>query len=304
MEKTQFTMSQAKEGYFLNAAARGLSEHTLSDYENTINKFIAFVGEDTPISQITVGQVTEFMGSFPDLSKKTRLNYHTGLSALWKWAIGEKLTAENVVRAIQAPKPEVRKIVPFTEAELKLMLGALEKSKPYSRPGKKISDHSIPGADRNRAILLLLLDTGMRATELCDIKIKDVNNRNHRIMVMGKGAKERQVQFSARTGQAIWPNYQPNDSLFTTHDGQPMDKDSLRHLIDRIGERAKVDDVHPHRFRHTFAIQYLRNGGDPYTLQMLLGHSTMEMVRRYLAIAQADLEAAHRKASPVDNWRL
>jgi integrase/recombinase XerD len=137
-----------------------------------------------------------------------------------------------------------------------------------------------------------------------------VDNRNHRILVLGKGTKERQVQFSARTGQAIWrylasrPDAGPTDPLFATQDGYPMDRDNLRHVIERIGERAKIDDVHPHRFRHTFAIQFLRNGGDPFTLQMLLGHSTMDMVKRYLALAQTDLEAAHRKASPVDHWRL
>jgi site-specific recombinase XerD len=310
MQKTQFTMSQAKEGFFLNAAARGLSEHTLSDYENTINKFIMFVDEDTPIAQVTTRQVTEFLASFPKLSNKTLLNYHTGLSAMWTWAIAEKLTTENVVRAITPPKPEIRKIIPFTENEMKLMLGALEKSRPYTRPGKKLSDHSLPSGDRSRAILLLLLDTGLRASELCEATIQQVDNRNHRILVLGKGAKERLVQFSSRTGQAMWryltsrPDAGPTDPLFATQDGHPMDRDNLRHVIERIGERAKIDDVHPHRFRHTFAIQFLRNGGDPFTLQMLLGHSTMDMVKRYLALAQTDLEAAHRKASPVDHWRL
>lgn len=83
-----------------------------------------------------------------------------------------------------------------------------------------------------------------------------------------------------------------------------MSRDVLYRLLRRIGERGQVANVHPHRFRHTFAITYLRNGGDIFTLQTLLGHSTLDMVRHYARIAECDTERVHEIASPVDNWRL
>jgi integrase/recombinase XerD len=75
-------------------------------------------------------------------------------------------------------------------------------------------------------------------------------------------------------------------------------------MFQGIGKRAGVANVHPHRFRHTFAIQYLKNGGNAYTLQHMLGHSTLETVKIYLKLAQVDVDQMHRRASPVDNWRL
>ena len=303
------TFSQTVEGYLLAAHARHLSPNTLNDYTNTYRKFLNFLESDPPFEEITTHQVERFLAN-QTVSKKTILNYHTDLSALWTWAIEAGLVQENILHKVERPKPEKKSIVPYSEEDVKIMLGAISRSKSYTRPGKRASCHSIIHAERNRAIILLLLDSGLRATELCELQINHVDLPNRRMTVMGKGSKERTVPFSARTGQALWRylTQRKDDSagerLFVTRDGRPMNRDQLLKALRSIGRRAGIPKVTVHRFRHTFAVSYLRNGGDAYSLQMMLGHSTMEMVKNYPAPCGTDLEKNHKIASPVDNWRL
>lgn len=306
----RLTLSQAMQGFFLTQQARGLSIHTIQDYTNTLTRFRTHLEKDYLMEQITARHVELFLAAQTHLKKKTLLNYHTGLAALWTWAIKEKIAAQHVPHQVPAPKPERTQIVPYNENEVRSMLNSLHRSKRYGRHGKKVSDHAVPFPERNRAIILLLLDTGIRVEELCNIKIQHLDKRNQRIYIFGKGAKERYVSFSSRTHQALWrylttrPEPQASDPLFLLETGRPMKRGRVLKLLQTIGRRADVTGVTVHRFRHTFAIQYLRNRGDPYTLQKMLGHSTLEMIKTYLAIAQADIEAAHRLASPVDNWAL
>ena len=77
---------------------------------------------------------------------------------------------------------------------------------------------------------------------------------------------------------------------------------TVRFVIRRIGENAGIPNSHPHRFRHTFAITYLRNQGSVFALQKQLGHSTMDMSLKYLDIVLSDVANEHRRAGPVDNW--
>ncbi len=168
----------------------------------------------------------------------------------------------------------------------------------------------------------------VRTIDPPDIKFGDMNLTTNSIKVLGKGQKERLVYFGKRTSKALWKlltprlkDSKPDDLVFTVgpeDDLRLLTRDVLRRLLVRIGERAGVANVYPHRFRHPFAITYLshreashRNQGDLFTLQDLLGHSDMAMVKRYARIAQTDRAAspwdcakAHQKASPVDNWRL
>jgi site-specific recombinase XerD len=304
-------LSQVITGYLINTHARQLSSHTISDYKNILKKFSTFLEKDYLITEITSTHIGLFLGGQPGLKKKTILNYHTGLSALWNWAVEEGIVEENVVRHIKPPKPEKRVITPYTYEEIKLMLASLERTRQYTRPGQCLQDRAVLDPERARAIILFLLDTGVRAEELCNIKIGNVDKRQMRVKVFGKGAKDRYVSFSTKTQQALWrylatrPDAQDHDYLFHSKgpSGQ-LDRSRLLKMLIAIGQRAGVKGVNVHRFRHSFAIQYLRNRGDVYTLQRLLGHSTLDMVKRYLEIAQSDVEDAHKTASPVANWNL
>ena len=92
--------------------------------------------------------------------------------------------------------------------------------------------------------------------------------------------------------------------LFLVKYERPMNKNALRLVINHLGEKAGVKKCHPHRFRHTFSITYLRSGGDVFTLQALLGHSTLDMVKHYARITEIDVAPAHKRASTADNCRL
>jgi site-specific recombinase XerD len=310
MDKKSVSFSSALEGYFIAAHARRLSPHTLTDYNNTFRKFEAFLDGDPPLASLTVADIRAFLNSLDGLSAKSVANAHIALSALWTWARKEGLVDQHIVRQIECPRPDQPEILPYTERDVRAMIAACNRSQPYSRSGKRVSTHSRPTALRDQAILRLLLDTGMRASELCGLHRNDLDLKNHRLTVMGKGRKQRVLPIGPRTAQGLWrylatrDDPRPNPALFISRTGRPITRRALYSMVRRTGVRAGVIGATVHRFRHTFAINYLRNGGHVFALQRSLGHTSLKIVNRYLRIAQVDLEAAHRIASPVENWGL
>lgn len=302
-------LTDAITGYTLYAQARRLSAHTLADYANTYRKLLAHLG-DRDLAAITAADLQGFLAAQTAVSPKTLLNYHTGLAALYTWLVSQSIVPANLLHGITRPKPQKHEINPLTKHDLHALLASLDRSKPYRSTRAKPVTHRLPAALRNRALILLLLDTGARADEIASAAIADLDLRNRHLLVRGKGNKTRTLPYSPRTGEILWRylatrrDEPANRPLFATETRAPMTRDRLLKTLKTIGERAGVPDCHPHRFRHTFAINYLRNGGDPWTLQAILGHTTMHMVKRYLQLAQADLDARHRLASPVENWNL
>jgi site-specific recombinase XerD len=286
-------LSTTIETFLAERNAPRYSANTLRDYRVTFAKMTRFLG-DVEFRDITRQQIVEFLGHQNSVSAKTLRNYHADLSALWQWAVERGVCSENVIRSIRPPAAEKREVMPFERAEILALLEYADQS----------ANRMV--ALRNRAILYLLLDTGMRASELCGLKIQDINQVTLHITVFGKGKKERRVPISQATLEAInkYLTYRTRKSewVFVTIGNRPLDRIRLGDILERIGKRAGISRVHPHRFRHTFAIQFLRNGGNIYSLQRILGHTTLDMVKRYLAIAQIDLDRDHATASPVKRW--
>jgi site-specific recombinase XerD len=158
---------------------------------------------------------------------------------------------------------------------------------------------------RNYAILCVLLDRGIRNTELCNLKLEDVSLKTGQIRVQeGKGTKPRTVIIGKLVKEALWrwmtARPESAEHLFCTRTGKKLGRVLLRVTVSKIGDRAGVR-CYRHRLRHTFALQYLKLGGDPFSLQYLLGHEDITTVREYVKVAARDARDMYR--SPLDALR-
>jgi integrase/recombinase XerD len=325
MTKQLPTFSKAVEEYLSFKEAGGLSSSTLRIYRTDLKKFTDW-SEDLPIDEVTAKQYEEFFrylkngyqtpnpmtGEPRTLSAKTIQNVWGALSGFWLWA--EEHYDVDSPFSIPKPAAKVKPIIPLKQEEIERLLKAVKEKQVMKVPGKEPYKARRPTEKRDKAMILTFLDTGVRVSELCNMKIDDLEIKEKRIFVNGKGDLARYVYIGKICQRAIWlyltERYPDVDTpreapLFADQSGEgKLHRNSVASLVGRLGKRAGIKGLHPHLFRHTFAIQFLRNGGNAFTLQKLLGHSTLEMVKRYVNLAEYDLEKAHSKASPIDNWKI
>jgi site-specific recombinase XerD len=159
---------------------------------------------------------------------------------------------------------------------------------------------------RDRAIVVLFFDTGLRLSELAGLRPCDLRPDGS-AKVMGKGARERVVPVGSAARQALLRYLRqeggsdPNQPIFRSRRHGPLTARSIQQVFKRLKARAGIPGrCSPHTLRHTFARAFLVNGGDAFSLQRILGHATLDMVKRYVALADSDLAVRHRTASPAD----
>jgi len=296
-------LATAYEGFLLDRRARRCTDKTMQHYEYTTGGFVAWLADHsvTDVASITSTHIRTYLVSFQDRGlKDTTVHAHArGIKAFCSWLVAEEYLAQSPMRKVAMPRLENRIPAPFPPEEIKTLLSLCD-------------PRTVMGA-RNKAILLTLLDTGLRAAEFVSLRVGSVDMQTGLAVVLGKGRKQRQLRVGQKARAAInrmlgYRNETPTtgDPLWMAYDFQGRERGALslhglQTTLVRLGRKAGVTPCAPHRFRRTFAIMCLRSGMDLYSLQLLMGHSSLDILQRYLALAGEDIERAHATHSPVDN---
>lgn len=321
-------LEKAIQGFIQSKQAEGCSDNTIVTYTQQLGVWRGFAG-DTEVDAVTPQDVRGFLawlrngyeprrlsGLKKPISSKTIHNYWITLSAFFTWAKAE-FDLPGPMKSVPAPSFEEAPVEAFTQDEVERLLKACDYCVEARTNERRKFVMRRPTGTRDRAMFLTLLDTGLRASEMCALLIGDVDMKTGKVDVKhgaqggAKGGKGRVVYLGKAARKQLWrylsqreDGEEPSAPLFLGKFDRPINKETLRHLVKSLGQKAGVKKSHPHRFRHTFAITYLRSGGDLFTLQALLGHGSLDMVQHYAKIAQVDIQQAHRRASPADNWHL
>jgi integrase/recombinase XerD len=321
LDKTEVSteLNNLIEGYSLCARSEGISENTIlltGRAVGYLRNFLLRSGLPTKVELIGVPKIRDFILYLKEAqrfechplikSHDRKLTGHTvncylrSISAFWSWLLKEGFINSNPFARVKIPKAPKKVITPFTEEQIQSLLQAINASTTTGL--------------RDYAMVLTFLDTGMRLGELIGLKKNDVDLRNRTLKVFGKGAKERRLPIGKRLLAALWkyqlhrpqPATESIDNFFLTKDGWRLNKNRVETIIKNLGRKAGLHGVRcsPHTFRHTFCIQFLRNGANLFSLQQMTGHSSLEVLRGYVALAESDLKMAHQKFSPVDNLEL
>lgn len=286
------------EGFLRDRKAAGKAPGTIEYYAYHLKVFHEFC----------TAQAVEYIGDIsPDLLRRFLLLFaeshkpggvHASFRALrvWlRWVDAEEIMPagwRNPIHKVKAPTVPEQILDPVPLEAVSALLAAC-----------KTGHH----AERDRAIFLLLLDTGIRARELCRLNINDLDPAGAVTIHKSKSNKPRLVYISRTTRRAIraYLRTRTDDTpaLFVTTFQDRMTYNGLREILRRRARDAGITEPTLHQFRRAFAVNFLRSGGDIFTLQKLMGHADLSILHRYLKLSDTDTQQAHAIHSPVERLK-
>lgn len=283
--------------YLQACEVEGKTPRTVQSYRETLKHFRAAVEIltlPTEVASFKPAHVYLFMANVRarGVSDSTQHRRQREVKAFFSWCKRMDYLPDNPFMRVPMVRREQKVIQPFSREDVTRLLAACD---PFTHTGCRM-----------RALILFLLDTGVRASELSAMQLVDVSPADHRVRVLkGKGRKQRwtaisDVALSALDAYIDSFRGRQTGPLFQTVKGSPLRAGHLNILFTRLSQKSGVAHVHPHRFRHTFATWAIRASARELDVQYLLGHSSSAMLRRYTASYDSEQAAiAHATFSPA-----
>ena len=259
----------------------GKSEKTIYQYIRTVRKLSETIQK--PFKEMGAYDVRFYLAMEQErgVSARTRENQRANLSAFFQWMTDDEIIPKNPIAKLKPIKypDEVR--TPFTDVEIDALKGGCRTLK-------------------ERAIVEMLLSTGVRVSELASMDVKDINTDNLSVHVVhGKGAKERVTYTTAVSAKHLLrylgERPETGPALFYNLKHERLNTGGIQYILKEIAKRSGVANVHPHRFRRTFATNLARRGMEVQEIQRLLGHSNINTTMTYVCVDDNNIKTSYNK---------
>ncbi|MCC6167436.1 MAG: tyrosine-type recombinase/integrase [Caldilineaceae bacterium] len=286
--------SAAFDMFLLDCEARRLTPGTRQFYTAKLSLFIRWCDEQGihTLQQLTAHDLRRYLVhlSRRKLSSQYQHNLARAIRTFLNFCVRDELLAVSPFAKVQMPRLEKKLLTALSPTEIHTVLRSCH-------------------TERDKALCLFLLDSGVRASELIALNLADVDMKSGLVTVhLGKGQKARTTYIGARTRKelrrylATRPKAKPHAPLFLSElTGGRLTVDGLVQVMGRLQERSGVSTCTCHTFRRTFALNCLRNGMNIYVLARLMGHADITILRQYLPLVEDDLQEAHARFGAVDN---
>lgn len=281
------------------AVEKGLSKNTIESYGRDVGKLTLFLQENkiSEVSSIKYQNILDFLSHFKKqgFSDTTTVRTIVSIKQFFKYLLLEKIIDEDPTSQIQTPK--MKKSIPG-------VISLEDVEKILAAP-----DESTPEGIRDLAMLEVLYATGIRVSELINLKLNEVNFEMGFVIVYGKGSKERIVPIGEKAQEKLktyMAESRPSllksreaKELFVTRRGGGMTRQGFWKLIKNYTLKSGITkDISPHTLRHSFATHLLERGADLRTIQIMLGHSDISTTQIYTHVEGERLKEIHKKYHP------
>lgn len=291
----------ATDSFLTNCRVKNLSKNTIKFYRAYLTSFQEYAEAQSisNIQEIDPDFIRHYILKFSEGHNPGGVHAaYRSIRAFLFWIEKEEMMPRgwnNPIKKVDPPKVPDKIIEPVTLDDVGLLLATCRGDGFFDK--------------RDKAIIVFLLDSGARAQEICDVNLEDVELNTGKVLIReGKGRKPRYVFISRTTIKALRAylrirGHLRTQALFVSKRMERLTYDGLRQLIQRRSKLAGLKkEPTLHDFRRQFALSMLNNGVDIYSLQRLMGHNDITVLRRYLALTTEDIRVAHDKGSPVENY--